>query len=105
MARPGTPPTFLTAGWYISFMNYAATGEGLTSCLAVAGSAHAAEQRLKERLPEYFHRGILTKSICPNPDVDVSTMIEWIPAAAQRLFGQVPLFAGHYFTELHYNLS
>lgn len=53
MALPGTPSTFLTAGWYIIFMNYAATGEGSTSCLAVAGSADAAQQILKERLPEY----------------------------------------------------
>lgn len=105
MTNKSTPPTFLEAGWYLSYMNYAATGEGLTSCLAVAGTAKAAERILKEKLPEYFHRGIVTTPIDAYADEEAKTMIQWIPFAASETLRQIPPSAGHYFTEIHYNLS
>ena len=105
MANKSMPPTLLEAGWYLSYMNYAATGEGLTSCLAVAGTAEAAERILKEKLPEYFHRCIVTTPIDAYADGDAKVMIQWIPLAASEILRQIPPSAGHYFTEIHYNLS
>ncbi|GLQ93420.1 hypothetical protein [Dyella acidisoli] len=105
MANKSMPPTLLEAGWYLSYMNYAATGEGLRSCLAVAGTAEAAERILKEKLPEYFHRGIVTTPIDADAGEDVKAMIQWIPLAASEILRQIPPGAGHYFTEIHYNLS
>jgi|SRR6185312_527430 len=105
MINKSTPPNFLEAGWYLSYMNYAATGEGLTSCLAVAATAKAAEQILKEKLPEYFHRGIVTTPIDASADDEARTMIQWIPLAASEILRQIPPSTGHYFTEIHYNLS
>lgn len=105
MANESAPPTFIEAGWYLSYMNYFATGEGLRSCLAVAGTAEAAERILKEKLPEYFHRGIVTTSIDTDADADAQTMIQWIPFAASETLRRIPLSTGHYFTEIYYNLS
>ena len=98
-------PTFLEAGLYLSYMNYFATGEGMTSSLAVAGTAEAAERMLKDRLPEYFHRGIVTTSIDTYADEEAKAMIQWIPLAASETLRQIPPSAGHYFTEIHYNLA
>lgn len=105
MSQKSAPSTFLEAGWYLSYMNYFATGEGQTSCLAVAGTPEAAEQILKEKLPEYFHRGIVTTSIDADADADAKAMIQWIPLAASEVLRQIPPSAGHYFTEIYYNLS
>lgn len=99
------PPSFLEAGWYLSYMNYQATGEGVTSCLAVAGTAEAAERMLKEKLPEYFHRGIVTTAVDANADEDAKAMFQWIPLAASDILRQIPLSTGHYFAEIHFNLS
>lgn len=105
MSNTSASPTFLDAGWYLSYMNYFATGEGLRSCLAVAGTAGAAERILKERLPEYFHGGIVTTAINTEADADAKAMIQWIPPAASETLRQLPLNTGHYFTEIYYNLS
>lgn len=104
MANKSTP-AFLDACWYLSYMNYAATGEGITSSLAVAGTAEAAERILKERLPEYFHSGIVTTSIDAYVDEETKAMIQWIPLVASETLRQIPPSTGHYFTEIHYNLS
>jgi hypothetical protein len=98
-------PILLDAGWYLSYMNYTATGEGMTSCLAVAGTAEAAERILKGRMPEYFHRGIVTTSIDAYADEETKAMIQWIPRAASEILRQIPPSSGHYFTEIHHNLS
>lgn len=105
MENTSAPPTLLEAGWYLSYMNYFATGEGLRSCLAVAGTAEAAERILKEKLPEYFHRGIVTTPIDVGADTDAKAMIQWIPPAASETLQRIPLGTGHYFTEIYYNLS
>lgn len=105
MINKPAPPTFLEAGWYLSYMNYFATGEGLRSCLAVAGTAEAAERILKEKLPEYFHRGIVTTFIDTNADAKAKAMIKWMSPAAIDTLRQIPLGTGHYFTEIYYNLS
>ena len=105
MANIPTPSNFLEAGWYLSYMNYAATGEGLRSCLAVAGSAEAAERILKEKLPKYFHQGIVTTAIDAKADEEAKTLIQWIPLAASETLRQNPPSTGHYFAEIHYNLS
>jgi hypothetical protein len=98
-------PAFLEAGLYLSYMNSFATGEGMTSSLAVAGTAKFAERILKERLPEYFHTGIVTASIDIYADEETKAMIQWIPLAARETLRQLPQSAGYYFTEIHYNLA
>jgi hypothetical protein len=45
---------FLSAGLYMSYMVYHATGEGVMSCIAVAGSKQAAEHLMKGKLPEHL---------------------------------------------------
>lgn len=105
MTNESNPPTFLEAGWYISYMNYFATGEGLKSCLALAGSAEAAERILKKKLPEYYHLGIVTTAIDANADADTKVMMEWIPKAASETLRRIPPGTGYYFTEIDYNLS
>jgi len=96
---------FIQSGWYISYMNYSATGEGVTSYVAVGGNARHAEKLLKDRLPEHFHPFIVTAPINANVEGEVKKMIEWIPMPAQKILSQIPPVAGEYVTRLHYNLS
>lgn len=100
-----TSKAFIQAGWHISYMNYYATGEGVTSYLMVAGRAELSERLLKERIGEYFHPGIVTTAIDINANEDAVKMINWIPESAKELLGKIPLSTGYYFTELHYNLA
>lgn len=86
-------------------MNYAATGEGVTSCLVVAGTAEAAERILREKLPKYFHRGIVTTPIDASTSAGAQAMFQWIPAAASKVLREIPAGTVHYFTEIHYNLA
>ncbi|HOY79139.1 MAG TPA: hypothetical protein PLN33_15090 [Hyphomonadaceae bacterium] len=97
--------SFFEAGWHISYMNYCATGEGVTSYIAVAGTAAHAERILKKRLPEFFHQLTVTVPIDAMANDDVKKMIQWIPDPAIAILRQLPSGAGHYFTELRYNLS
>ena len=93
------------AGLYLCYMNYHATGEGVTSCISIAGSAQRAEQLIKEKLPEYFHAGLVTGSINEGASEDVMQMIEWIPSRVKARLAGIPRGTGQYYSELHYNLS
>jgi len=88
-------------------MRYAATGEGLTFAMVVAGSATYAEGVLKEKLDEYFHPGIVTAHLSPDliDDVTGVRMVDLVPDGIWTVLNKLPQVAGHYFTELHYNLS
>lgn len=97
--------TFIESGWYISYMNYYATGEGVTSYLMVAGQAEVAERLLKERIAKYFHPGIITAALDASANGDTLKMIEWIPEPTKDLLRTIPLSTGHYFTEVHYNFA
>lgn len=77
----------------------------MTSCLAVAGTAEGAERLLKERLPEYFYRGIVTTAVGASLDEEAQEMVEGIPLLVREALRQVPLGAGHYVTEFHFNLA
>lgn len=95
----------MTAGLFLCYMNYHATGEGVTSCIAVAGSAQRAERLIKDKLPEYFYPGIVTTSINDVTDSEAMRMLEWIPSPVKIKLGGIPLGTGEYYSELHYNLS
>ena len=98
-------PTFLNAGLYLCYMNYHATGEGVTSCIAVAGSEQEAERLIKDRLPEYFHCGLVTTPIDDQIADKAVRMLERVPSTVRKALGESPRGAGHYFSEFHYNLS
>lgn len=99
----GSP--FMTAGLFLCYMNYHATGEGVTSCIAVAGSAQRAERLIKDKLPEYFYPGLVTTSINDVTDSEAMRMLEWIPSPVKRTLGDIPRGTGEYYSEFHYNLS
>ena len=63
MSLDSSPPDLLDCGLYISYMNYYATGEGVTSCVVVGDSYWYAEEVLKKRIDGYFHRAIETMPI------------------------------------------
>lgn len=106
MADDPSAPGFLEAGLHISYMNYGATGEGVTSCLAIAGSANGAERVLREKLPPFFHPLIITARVEVTASDDVLRMIAWIPEPAKETLRKIPSRGGaQYFTEFHYNLS
>ena len=97
--------SFVKAGLYLCYMNYHATGEGVRSCISVAGSAQRAEHLIKEKLPDYFHVGLVTLPIDENADEDAVQMIEWIPLRVKATLARIPRGTGEYYSELHYNLS
>lgn len=96
---------FLEAGLFIGYMNYYATGEGVMSCISVAGSAQRAEKLITEKLPSYFHAGIVISLITEGADADVMRMLEWIPARVKTTFEEIPRGTGEYYSVFHYNLS
>lgn len=93
------------AGLYLCYMNYHATGEGVTSCISIAGSAQRAEQLIKEKLPEYFHAGLVTGLIKEDASEDVMRMVEWIPERVKSTLVRIPRGTGEYYSEFHYNLG
>lgn len=97
--------SFHEAGLYICYMNYHATGEGVRSCISIAGSAQRAEKIMKEKLPEYFHIGIVTDPINEGAGEDVLRMIDWIPLPVRSTLAGIPRGTGEYYSELYYNLS
>jgi hypothetical protein len=103
--QPNRELSFTKAGLHLCYMNYHATGEGVTSCIAVAGSAQRAEHLIKAKLPEYFHAGLVTVSIGEDASDDVLRMIEWIPLQVRTTLSDIPRGAGEYYSEFHYNLS
>ncbi|WP_162258730.1 hypothetical protein [Lysobacter sp. Root983] len=99
-------PAFLEVGLHLSYMNYGATGEGMTYCLAIAHSAEGAERLLMSKLTPYFHSMIVTVRIAADANENVHKMMAWIPEAAKERLRRIPVRGGaQYFTEFHYNLS
>lgn len=96
---------FRSAGLYMSYMNYHATGEGVRSCISVAGSAGYSVEKLKARIPKYFHQGIVTTAIDSSMDPDAIQMIAWIPGPLKSALIKMPRGAAEYYSEYYYNLS
>lgn len=103
--QPDAKLPFTKAGLYLCYMNYHATGEGVRSCIAVAGSTRRAEQLIKEKLPDYFHAGLVVASIDDDADAAAVQMLEWIPLPVKATLAKIPRGTGEYYSELHYNLS
>lgn len=97
--------TLIEKGLYIGYMNYFATGEGVTSCICVAGSSGRAEKLLRERLHPYYHRGIITSPIASDADEESKRMVALIPAKISAILAEIPVGSGEYYSEFHYNLS
>jgi hypothetical protein len=96
---------FLSAGLYMSYMVYHATGEGVMSCIAVAGSKQAAEHLMKGKLPEHYHRAIVTRLLDSALDEDAKKMLQWIPGPTKNILVEIPREAGEYYAEMYYNLA
>lgn len=92
-------------GLHIGYMNYVATGEGVTSCICVAGSSQRARKMLCERLDPYYHRGIVTSSIESSADEESRRMVALVPPKISNILAEIPAGAGEYYSEFHYNLS
>lgn len=103
--QPNSQLSFTRAGLHLCYMNYHATGEGVTSCIAVAGSAQRAELLIKEQLPDYFHVGLVVAAIDDNADDAAMRMIEWIPSQVKAILAEIPRGTGEYYSKFHYNLS
>lgn len=54
---------FMKAGLYLCYMNYHATGEGVRSCIVVAGSEKAAKRLIKDEV---------TRLLSPWPSYDTA---------------------------------
>jgi len=92
-------------GLYIGYMNYLATGEGVTSCICVAGSSERAGKILREKLDPYYHRGIITSLIASGADEEARRMVAPIPSKISTILAEIPVGAGEYYSEFHYNLG
>lgn len=100
-----TEMSFLEVGLYLSYMNYHATGEGVRSCISLAGSVQSAEKLIKEKLHDYFHVGIVTARIEATASDDIAQMIEWVPPQVKSALAAMPRGAAEYYSEFYYNLS
>jgi hypothetical protein len=105
MSNRATDPDLFDCGWYISYMRYYATGEGATFCVAVGGSQKYAEEVLKERIGEYFHQGIETVPVNREMSEHARMMLARVPDPVKDALRKIPLSAGYYFSEFHFNLA
>lgn len=97
-------PSASDAEWHLSYMLYAATGEGSTLRLLVAGSAVAAERELKKRLDPYFHVGVVTVPMGAEGE-ELLRVMGWIPLPVMELVRHSRPGPGYYYSEFHYNDS
>jgi hypothetical protein len=100
-----TTHDLLDCGLYISYMNYYATGEGVTSCIAVGGSYSYVEDVLKKRIDGYFHRGVETVPLDREMNEDARSMLARVPDDVKDALRRMPRTAGYYFSEFYYNLA
>jgi len=105
MSFDPTKLDLLDCGLYMSYMNYYATGEGVTSCIALGGSHRYVEDVLKERIGEYFHRLVQTVPIDREMYEDARSMLARVPEDVKESLRRMPCGAGHYLSEFHYNLA
>lgn len=71
----------------------------------MAGSAQRAEDLNKEKLPAYFHVGLVTAPIDADANEDTIRVTEWIPSQVKATLARISLGTGEYYSELYYNLS
>jgi hypothetical protein len=105
MSFDPTKLDLLDCGLYISYMNYYATGEGVTSCVAVGGSLKYVEDVLKKHIDEYFHRVVQTVPLDREMNEDARSMLARVPDEVKDSLRRMPQGAGHYFSEFYYNLA
>lgn len=89
----------------VAFCHYAATGEGCTVILAVAGSAYRAEMLFKERTNEFFHIGMEVVPLDDTKRKGIGVVTDLIPPYALKEFLKNPPGTTEYYSHLHFNLS
>ena len=90
MSFQPTIPNLLDCGLYISYMIYYATGEGVTSYVAVGGSHTHVENVLKKRIDEYFHRGVQTVPLDRKMNEEARSMLARVPDDVKDSLRQIP---------------
>lgn len=91
---------------YAAYCKYFATGEGVTTVLAVAGTPEQACQHFDEHAPEFLRGGMTVVSLAEtNSDPAVPIVRNMIPPPVQETLTRNRLGTTKYYTELHFNLA
>lgn len=90
---------------HLVYCNYYATGEGVTTFIAVGGTEACAMDAFKQHTPDYFHRGMEADVLGEDSRHDTRRMIRWIPQAALELIETNPPGTTYYYAKLHFNLA
>lgn len=105
MSLDASLPDLLDCGLYISYMNYYATGEGVSSRFAVGGSHWCAEDVLKERIDGYFHRAIKTTPISQEMTGEARLMPTRVPVDVKDTMRRMRSKRMEFFSAFYFNLA
>jgi len=91
---------------FAAYCKYYATGEGVTTVLAVAGTPEQARQHFDRHAPEFLRGGMTVVSLCTvNADPVVAIISTMIPQPVQETLTKNPPGTTKYYSEFHFNLA
>lgn len=88
----------------IAYCFYYATGEGSSIYIAVGSSRKHAECLFRERVPEYFHRGMIVRDWLETTE-ELEMIKTFVPAQVIDLITDHPPGTTEHFSLTHWNLS
>ncbi|GAA0724737.1 hypothetical protein [Dokdonella soli] len=90
---------------HIAFINYFATGEGVTILIAAGGSSEHAKNVFNRHAPEYFRGGVEVARLNDAANDRAKRVAEMIPQRMRDLLQRNPIGTTEYYSELHFNLT
>ena len=90
---------------HITYCNYYATGEGVTTMIALGGTAESAKNTFLQSTPDYFHRGMVEDLFTDDAGPDTRRMQRWIPQPVLDMVATNPPGTTTYYASLHFNLA
>jgi len=90
----------------IAYCNYSATGEGVTTMLAVGCSPEHAKAVFNQRAADFFQDSMMIACIGnASVDQDIKRLADMVPLTVWQAFERNPFGTTEYFSVLHFNLA
>lgn len=92
-------------GLVLCCVDYYATGEGRTLCVAIACGREAAEKLLTSHVDPYFASGRQIAAIEEGMDEHIAYLLAYVPSAARIALHTAPSGFARYYAELYFNYA
>lgn len=91
---------------HVAYLEYYATGEGVTTVLAVGSTPEHARLHFNRRAHAYFrdHMTVVPLASAAS-DPKFATIAKMIPESVRETFARNPPLTTEYYCELHFNLA